>query len=47
MEPFVLMGGQVGRDIKVWRDVSGGAGEAELDEAARSSVEYIRSVFEG
>ncbi|MDR1177108.1 MAG: sugar phosphate isomerase/epimerase [Treponema sp.] len=47
MEPFVLMGGQVGRDIKVWRDVSGGAGEAELDEAARASVEYIRAVFGG
>lgn len=47
MEPFVLMGGQVGNDIKVWRDLSGGSGEAGLDEAARASVEYIRGVFEG
>jgi D-psicose/D-tagatose/L-ribulose 3-epimerase len=46
MEPFVLPGGQVGRDIKVWRDLSGGAGEAELDDEARRSLEYIRGIFE-
>lgn len=46
MEPFVLPGGQVGRDIKVWRDLSGGAGEAELDNDARCSLEYIRGIFE-
>ena len=38
MEPFVLPGGQVGGDIKVWRDLSDKAGEAELDEEARRSV---------
>jgi D-psicose/D-tagatose/L-ribulose 3-epimerase len=47
MEPFVLMGGQVGSDIKVWRDLSGSGGEKELDEAARKSVAFIRRVFEG
>jgi D-psicose/D-tagatose/L-ribulose 3-epimerase len=46
MEPFVLQGGQVGRDIKVWRDLSGGAGEAELDGEARRSLNYIRGIFE-
>jgi D-psicose/D-tagatose/L-ribulose 3-epimerase len=46
MEPFVLEGGQVGRDIKVWRDISGGAGEGELDSAADSSVRFIRETFE-
>jgi D-psicose/D-tagatose/L-ribulose 3-epimerase len=46
MEPFVLMGGQVGRDIKVWRDISNQAGEKELDEAARKSVAFIRKTFE-
>ncbi|MDR1899972.1 MAG: sugar phosphate isomerase/epimerase [Treponema sp.] len=44
MEPFVLMGGQVGRDIKVWRDLSDGEG---LDRAAAASVAYIRKTFEG
>jgi D-psicose/D-tagatose/L-ribulose 3-epimerase len=47
MEPFVLQGGQVGSDIKVWRDLSNNAGEAELDEEARRSLNFIRAVFEG
>ena len=38
MEPFVSMGGQVGRDIRIWRDLSGGAGEARLDEDARQAL---------
>ncbi|MDR2096239.1 MAG: sugar phosphate isomerase/epimerase [Treponema sp.] len=45
MEPFVLQGGQVGSDIKVWRDMSGGAGEQQLDEEARTSVRFIREAF--
>jgi len=45
MEPFVLQGGQVGKDIKVWRDLAP-SGETELDEAARKSVEFVREVFE-
>lgn len=47
MEPFVTMGGQVGKDIKVWRDISGGAGSEELDKDAADSVTFIRRVFEG
>jgi len=45
MEPFVLQGGQVGNDIKVWRDL-GPKGEAELDEEARRSVNFIRKTFD-
>jgi D-psicose/D-tagatose/L-ribulose 3-epimerase len=45
MEPFVMEGGQIGKEIKVWRDLSNNAGEKELDEEARKSVNYIRSVF--
>jgi D-psicose/D-tagatose/L-ribulose 3-epimerase len=44
MEPFVLQGGQVGKDIKVWRDMAG-SGEKELDEEARQSVDFIRKTF--
>lgn len=47
MEPFVTMGGQVGRDVKVWRDISNGATVDELDADAARSVEFLRSVFEG
>ena len=46
MEPFVLQGGQVGKDIKVWRDMAP-SGEKDLDEAARLSVAYIRESFGG
>ena len=45
MEPFVLQGGQVGKDIKVWRDMAGSS-ERELDEEARRSVAFIRKTFE-
>ena len=45
MEPFVLQGGQVGKDIKVWRDLACGS-ETELDEEARNSVAFIRKAFE-
>jgi D-psicose/D-tagatose/L-ribulose 3-epimerase len=46
MEPFVSMGGQVGRDIKIWRDISGGASEQALDADAAASVAFIRGLFE-
>ena len=46
MEPFVRMGGQVGRDIKIWRDLSNGASSGDLDEAARRSLEFERFLFD-
>lgn len=45
MEPFVRMGGTVGSDIKVWRDMSQGATEAELDRDARESVDFLRYIL--
>lgn len=45
MEPFVRMGGQIGSDIKVWRDLSGGADDERLDQMAAESVRYLRSAF--
>ena len=47
MEPFVKSGGTVGSDIKVWRDLSKGANEAQLDEDAKNSVAFLRYVFDG
>ena len=35
-------GGQVGQDIKVFRDLSGGADEAEMDAMAKEALEFIR-----
>lgn len=42
MEPFVQMGGIVGQDVKVWRDLVPGATEAQLDEDARRALEFQR-----
>lgn len=45
MEPFMTMGGQVGSDIKVWRDLSGGATETQMDENIRQCLVFLRNVF--
>lgn len=45
MEPFVKMGGTVGQDIKVWRDLSQGATEAELDAEIKESLEFVKEKF--
>jgi D-psicose/D-tagatose/L-ribulose 3-epimerase len=40
MEPFLMPGGTVGRDIRVYRDILKGA---NLDEEARIACAFIRS----
>ena len=45
MEPFVKMGGTVGRDIKVWRDLSNGAGKRQLDDEIKSALCFIKHLF--
>lgn len=46
MEPFVSMGGQVGKDIHVWRDISRGASEAQLDKDAQDAVIFQRYMLD-
>lgn len=46
MEPFVKPGGQVGKDIKVWRDLSNGADVCEMDRQIRESLEFLKRSFE-
>lgn len=43
MEPFVKMGGTVGSDIKVWRDMSDGADDKKLNEDIRESLKFLKS----
>ena len=45
MEPFVRMGGTVGGDIKVWRDLSGGCDENGLDRMAADACRFIRDML--
>jgi D-psicose/D-tagatose/L-ribulose 3-epimerase len=43
MEPFVKPGGEVGEAIRVWRDLSPGASEAQLDQQARDALVFMRN----
>ena len=42
MEPFLMPGGEIGRDIKVYRDLSTGM---DLDEEARKALLFVRGVL--
>ena len=42
MEPFLVPGGQVGRDIKVFRDLSKGL---DVDEEARKALLFVRGLL--
>ena len=42
MEPFLMPGGQVGRDIKVFRDLSA---NLDLDQEARKALLFMRGVL--
>lgn len=44
-EPFVQMGGEVGRDIKVWRNLIEDPTEEKLDRAAKELLEFEKSFF--
>ena len=47
MEPFVHPGGQIGKDIHIWRDIKPNASMEQLDTDARNSVQFERYMFEG
>jgi D-psicose/D-tagatose/L-ribulose 3-epimerase len=42
MEPFLVPGGEVGRDIKVWRDLMPGA---DLDAEAAKALAFVRKTL--
>ena len=45
MEPFVMPGGQVGQDIKVWRSTCADTSQESLNRQAQQSVQYLREIF--
>ena len=47
MEPFVKMGGKVGEDIKVWRDISKGATPEQMDQNITESLKFLKKAFLG
>ena len=40
MEPFVLTGGEVGRDVSLWREIM--PPDTNLDAAAKQALEFVR-----
>lgn len=42
MEPFLRSGGEVGRNVAVWRDMSNGANDEQLDLLACNSLQFVR-----
>lgn len=42
MEPFLLKGGSVGHDIRVWRDLSNSADEKTMDEYLKKSLIFLK-----
>lgn len=47
MEPFVRMGGKVGEDIKIWREIVDDVSEARLDADARQALLFQRYMLDG
>ena len=47
MEPFVKMGGEVGRDIRIWHNMYDDLSEAKLDKDAADAVRFQRYMFDG
>ena len=45
-EPFVIDGGEVGRDIRVWRKLLEDTSDAKLDQDAAESVKFMHSIFD-
>lgn len=44
-EPFVMMGGEVGRDIKVWRDLVENPSEATIDREATTLLNFEKDMI--
>ena len=47
MEPFLLSGGEVGRSIHVWRDLSNQASVAQMDKMLKDALRFVKEEFEG
>lgn len=45
MEPFVMPGGTIGREIRVWRELEEDTSPRALDRDARQSLGFVRAAF--
>ena len=40
-----MEGGQIGQEVKVWRDLSAGATVAQMDQMAADSVRFLKEAW--
>lgn len=45
MEPFVMQGGTIGHEIRIWREIEKNITQKDLDDDARQSLRFIKSAF--
>ena len=45
MEPFVLPGGTIGSEVKVWRNLITDPSEKKLDTDAKEALQFVKHVF--
>lgn len=45
MEPFVMPGGTIGSEVKVWRSLVEDTSEAALDADAKGALQFVKHVF--
>lgn len=45
MEPFVMPGGTIGSEIKVWRNLVDDVSEDSLDKDAKGALDFVKHVF--
>lgn len=45
MEPFVMPGGTIGSEVKVWRNLVEDTSEAALDADAKGALQFVKHVF--
>ena len=47
MEPFVKIGGEVGRDIRIWHNMYEDLSDAKLDKDAADALKFQKYMFDG
>jgi D-psicose/D-tagatose/L-ribulose 3-epimerase len=47
LEPFTKAFGTIGNNVFLWRDLSNGASESQLNEEMKQSLAFIKSKYEG
>ncbi len=45
MEPFIISGGPVGRDVSLWRDIAADKSEPAITSALREGIDFVKNTF--